>query len=633
MELHTRKFGKVLVAILAALIVFPLLGSARQGEISNGREKISPLFANLLERVEPYGDGLPVIVRVRPDVFQENLHNALPLVRSYRARLNAFEIERLLEADQVEYVSVDHKLRLFGKGKSDSDGTGNAFNRALGAEQQFQGREMTNNLGVNGQNIVVAVFDSGLAGNGDIGGDRVVEIVDFTSGSPVLSGLSDPYGHGTHVAGIVAGSGAKSAGQYAGLATEAKLLVIRVVGPDGTGYTSNLIQAIDWVIANRDRYAVRVANLSLGHPALDSYRNDPLCQAVERMVAAGIVSVVSAGNLGKLDQQPEIWGGISSPGISPAVITVGAVNTQGTVSHSDIISTTYSSRGPTIDGIFKPDLVAPGNRIPSLRASNSHLGDQAELRIDRDYMYLSGSSMAAAYVSSTVAMMLEANPKLTPRMVKGLLIASAVKLVYPHMLEQGNGLLNVRTAVQLATALDLNTKTLSQDVEPFWDLDGETVWSGGAFALGDSIVYGPMTNPEIQPTWGSGVLWGESLISLDSMFWTEGLFDSGSFFWSDTYIRNDSLFWTEDVFWADSLFWTSDCLWADAVAASAFFWSDASIATDHTTVDTLAFLGDENLSETSVSPPDPLIFRPLPAPTKGPPGSATLIAPLRKQNR
>ncbi len=148
------------------------------------------------------------------------------------------------------------------------------------------------------------------------------------------------------------------------------------------------------------------------------------------MVAAGIVTIVSAGNLGKTDQYPKIWGGITSPGTEPTVITVGAVNTRGTLTHADDIATSYSSRGYTVhDGLFKPDLVAPGNKITSLRLNGGTL-DKAypDWALDEEYTSLSGSSMATAFVSGVAALMLEANPDLNPNLTKAILLLTATKM-------------------------------------------------------------------------------------------------------------------------------------------------------------------------------------------------------------
>ena len=191
---------------------------------------------------------------------------------------------------------------------------------------------------------------------------------------------------------------------------------LKVIGADGSGLTSHLIAAIDWAIEHKDEYDIRIANLSLGHPAVESYLDDPLCQAVRAMTEAGIVTVVSAGNLGKTESHPKIWGGITSPGIEPSVITVSAVNTRGTFTHSDDVAASFASRGPTIDGFFKPDLTAPGNRVGSLQAGGSVLAEGSlGFSTYTGYLSLSGSSMATAVVAGTAALMLEVNPELRSR--------------------------------------------------------------------------------------------------------------------------------------------------------------------------------------------------------------------------
>ncbi len=207
------------------------------------------------------------------------------------------------------------------------------------------------------------------------------------------------------------------------------------------------------------------------------------------MVEAGIVTVVSAGNLGKTDQYPEIWGGITSPGIEPTAITVAAVNTRGTDTHTDDIATSYSSRGPSYpDGLFKPDLAAPGNAIVTPSATGSYIAAMhPELLVGDHYIKLSGSSFAAAVVSGTAALMLDANPNLSPGVVKLILLSTAIKLTEPSMLEQGNGMVNAKTAVELARAIDMRTHTVAKGVAANWSLSGENgpeeVWAGGGLCL------------------------------------------------------------------------------------------------------------------------------------------------------
>ncbi|HJU56493.1 MAG TPA: S8 family peptidase, partial [Pyrinomonadaceae bacterium] len=337
--------------------------------------------------------------------------------------------------------------------------------------------------------------------------NRLTKRVDFTGESK----SQDAYGHGTHTAGVAAGTGQASenyaaqhvgAPTYGGIATGANLIDVRVLNSQGTGTVSNVIAGINWVIQNRSTYNIRVMNLSLGTPVTQSYKTDPLCLAVGRAVDAGIVVVVAAGNWGKDTYGQTVYGGILSPANSPKVITVGATNTQQTNARSDDVVTTYSSRGPTlVDGLAKPDLVAPGNRtgaaetaVSSPSASNSYtttggggllggllVGDTSTNtpQATGTYQILSGTSFAAPAVSGTIALMLEANPSLTPRIVKALLMRTAQRLpVYEQMVQSGQmspfertvtegaGELNTSAAVKLAGAVrkDANRAKVGEDL-------------------------------------------------------------------------------------------------------------------------------------------------------------------------
>ena len=236
---------------------------------------------------------------------------------------------------------------------------------STGAQQVWAGLDGVGR--VTGRGIGLAIIDSGITERVELRG-RIAVHVDFVDGSRGAG--RDFYGHGTHIAGIVAGNVGLPGG-FRGMAPGAHLINLRVLKADGSGQTSDVVEAIDWTIENKARYNIRVLNVSLGHPAVEGAADDPLVQAVERAVRAGIVVVCSAGNLGKhpVTGQP-IIGAISSPGNSPSVITVGALNTKGTPQRSDDAVASYSSRGPTYgDGFVKPDLVAPGNKIVSLEAS------------------------------------------------------------------------------------------------------------------------------------------------------------------------------------------------------------------------------------------------------------------------
>ena len=249
--------------------------------------------------------------------------------------------------------------------------------RAMAADQARSGDAGWFGLGqagVSGKGVGVAIVDSGVASHRALV-NKVVAAVSFV---PDDSATTDAYGHGTHIAGIVAGLGsaaAKVTNEYGGgVAPGAHLVNVRVLGATGSGYTSNVIAGLDWVIANRSRYGIRIVNLSLGHPVTAPCVVDPLCSSILRVVEAGMVVVTSAGNRGRTASGNLVLGTITSPGNSPAAITVGALNTFGTVVRSDDAITTYSSRGPApYDLSVKPDIVAPGNKIVSLEAADSYL--------------------------------------------------------------------------------------------------------------------------------------------------------------------------------------------------------------------------------------------------------------------
>ncbi len=228
--------------------------------------------------------------------------------------------------------------------------------------------------GVNGQGIGIAIVDSGIAPHSALS-QRVVANVSFITGD---SQVTDEFGHGTHVAGIIAGSAAPASGvapaYTGGIAPGASLVNVRVLSADGSGYTSDVIAGIQWVVANRALYNIRVINLSLGHPVMEACATDPLCEAVNQAVQAGIVVVVAAGNTGRVPDGRTVLGSVSSPGNSPYAITIGALNTWGTADRSDDTVAAYSSRGPTVyDRAVKPDIVAPGTKILSLQADGALL--------------------------------------------------------------------------------------------------------------------------------------------------------------------------------------------------------------------------------------------------------------------
>jgi serine protease AprX len=366
-------------------------------------------------------------------------------------------------------------------------------------------------LGVDGAGVGVATIDSGVALlQDDLGPGRIVHWVDFVTHLPVPY---DDYGHGTHVAGIIAGTGVDSDGVRRGIAPGADLIVLKALDGTGSGHVSDVIAAVDYAVANRDLFNIRVINLSVAAGVYESYRTDPLAQAALRAVRAGIVVVAAAGNFGSSPGGEPQYGTIAAPGNAPWVLTVGASDDRGTPERTDDVVAAFSSRGPAaIDGTPKPDLVAPGVGIEAAADPASTLFSiQPRARVwgavrtvSQPYLRLSGTSMAAPIVTGTVALMVQAAPELTPNAIKAILQFTAEPRPGADQSTQGAGLLNPRGAVALARQL----ATRSTDAAALEDMAGGTAsWSrqiiwGAQRVTGDAMLP-TMAAWDVDVTWGS----------------------------------------------------------------------------------------------------------------------------------
>jgi len=243
--------------------------------------------------------------------------------------------------------------------------------------------------------------------------------------------------HGTHVAGVAAGNGAMSQGKYMGIAPEAGIVAIKVLDEAGRGNATDALAGIQWVIDNKRRYNIRVANLSIG--TLDVGSTDPLVKAVEAAWDEGIVMVIAAGNNGPRKQS------ITSPGTSRKAITVGAADDQNFVDIGGSSMKNFSGRGPTTECIIKPDIVAPGCGIISCLTNSSEVSEKRITKmkvVDEWYVQMSGTSMASPRIAGAVALLLQKYPNLTPDEVKLRLKHSALDLRFSRN-RQGWGMLDI----------------------------------------------------------------------------------------------------------------------------------------------------------------------------------------------
>jgi serine protease AprX len=390
-------------------LVFALLPAAAAADVS-GRPAAYGSPSRVIVQVEPSAESAvqSLVVRLGGEVGRQ-----LGIVGGFAAVVPASAVGRLSGAPGVRAVTPDGRVHVQAAGSTGGGGeVFSAYPAALGADRVWR-------TGNRGQGATVALVDTGVSPSPDLDGRVLPVTVDATGRTAACQNLSgeadcyDNYGHGTFVAGVIAGDGSASTGRWTGVAPRANVVSVKVAGRDGAADVSGVLAAIQWVVSFKDRYGIRVLNLSLGTDSTQSYRTDPFNYAVERAWDAGIAVVVAASNRGPAP------GTISKPGDDPVALTVGAVDDRGTAGVGDDELPKFSSRGPTAaDGLAKPDVVAPGAHLVSLRSVGSTIDNAFPGYLDGSYHRGSGTSFAAAAVSGVVALMCSRNPSLTPNRVK-----------------------------------------------------------------------------------------------------------------------------------------------------------------------------------------------------------------------
>ncbi|HEX9774648.1 MAG TPA: S8 family serine peptidase [Actinomycetota bacterium] len=364
----------------------------------------------------------------------------LPIVDGFAARVPASALRALAAERAIAVLTPDRPVHLLDH-DADAGHDESVYVQAIDADAAHA-------AGVNGAGVTVALVDTGVADVPDLAG-RVKPVQDALTGrwSPCVNlsgeaGCDDSYGHGTFIAGIIAGDGTASGGTRTGVAPAASLVSIKIAGRDGAADVSNVLSAIQWVVSFKDRYGIGVLNLSLGTNGTQSYQTDPLNYAVQKAWEAGIVVVVSASNAGPDPMT------IAKPGDDPWVITAGAIDDLGTPGVADDALPEFSARGPTAaDGMTKPDLVAPGANVVSLDAPGSNVAEHFPNVIDGAYRKGSGTSASAAVVSGAAALMLQTDPATTPDRVKHAMRATASPAASADPNATGAGALNVMAAL------------------------------------------------------------------------------------------------------------------------------------------------------------------------------------------
>jgi serine protease AprX len=547
-----------------ALVVWPAVAIADSSKLAKDLRDLDPAAQVdvIVQFAHPVGqhEHLRVAKRGR------RLKSELAIIAAGSYTVPASSLSDLSDDPEVIYISPDRPVGGL------LDYTGPTVGATYAQQNSF-----------NGTGIGVAIIDSGITLSKDLqdskGSSRVVYSQSFVSG---VSNTTDQYGHGTHVAGIVAGNGAASTGTgflktFLGIAPSAKLINLRVLDGNGKGTDSAVISAIDRAIQLKNQYNIRVINLSLGRPVFESYTLDPLCQAVERAWNAGIVVVVAAGNDGRnQSQNTNGYGTINAPGNDPLVITVGAMKHMNSASRSDDLIASYSSKGPTlIDHIVKPDLVAPGNRLISLQSSKSLTANNPSTNgilysyyettsskaYSADYYRLSGTSMATAVVSGAAAVLLNKDSTLSPETVKARLMKTSTK-TFPSY----STAVDPSTNIQYVSQYDMFTVGAGYiDIQAA--LNSADFVAAGSTAASPSAVFNSGTNTVTvvntnSSLWGTAAIWGTAAVWGSAAVWGTSVWvDGAAAVWGTSAIWGSAAVWGTSTLQGNAAVWGTAAIW------------------------------------------------------------------------
>ena len=454
----------------------------------------------------------------------------LPIVGGFAADVPAASLSAVRAAAGVREVVAAPAVHFDGAYGQGSGGPSAVYSEVVRADRAWQ-------AGHTGQGIGVAVIDTGVNPVGDLAG-RVVHSEDFTADQDDV----DHYGHGTFVAGMIAGTGATNAG-VRGIAPDARIIALKIAGRNGSADITHVMAAIQWAVSFKDVYGIRVINLSLGTDSTQDYRVDLLNMAVERAWANGIVVVVAASNRGPSSRT------ISKPADDPFVITVGAADDRSTPGIGDDRVPAFSAAGPTAsNGLTKPDLAAPGTSVVSTRAAGSHVDSTyPSARIGSSHFVGSGTSFASGVVSGSAALVLSRNPSLTPDQVKARLVDTARRGPSQDPQRVGAGWVDAEAAT-----LSDSTREANQGLA--WS-DGSGTLQASRGTLSVQVETGTIVDPVLGPMPVLTLLQGD--LTAQNLQFDYEAFRSGE--------------WTASSWWASS--WWASSWWASSWWASSWWAS------------------------------------------------------------
>ncbi|MPW25911.1 S8 family serine peptidase [Alkalibaculum sp. M08DMB] len=344
----------------------------------------------------------------------------LDIIDAVAVELPASKIKELSQIREVSFIADDSKVTT-----------------QMDVVRGSVSSDLSEDFGYDGEGIGVAVLDTGVYPHEDLTakGNRIIAFKDF------VNNYNSPYddnGHGTHVAGIIGSDGYSSKGKYRGIAPKTNIVGVKVMNKEGGGSTSDIVAGMQWVLNNKDKYNIKIMSLSLGSDADLRENEDPLVKGVNAVWSKGIVVVTAAGNSG-----PD-RGTINSPGISEKVITVGCSDSKGTIDITDDVISDFSSRGPTVSHRSKPDIVAPGVDVNSLKSNVNYSPSNKSIAIkEKSYLKQSGTSMSTPVVSGAIALLLQKEPDLSPDNIKRKILRCTKKIKGTNY-EQGKGLIDIK---------------------------------------------------------------------------------------------------------------------------------------------------------------------------------------------
>lgn len=449
---------KIFNLIMALFLATGLIGSFAPPTV-NAASRLHPALAEIASQTPD--QAVRVIVQKADKITDAEQRVAqlggtvirdLAIINAFAADMSAEAAVELSKTGSVRWVSLDAPVEKSGKpGPTTTTPPDNSFLDSMRVRDVWS-------MGLDGTGIGVAIIDSGIATDSDWRTNPKNYTFSLNSKS-----ATDIYGHGTHVAGIIAGTGRDSNGRYMGIAPGVTLFSIKIADGDGMAYESDVVAGLAWVLLNKGAYNIRVVNLSLNTTTNQSYHESPLDAAIEILWFNGVVVVASAGNVDPQDSQGDGKFYNASPANDPFIITVGAMDEKGTASTSDDVIAAYTSMGISMDGFKKPEIFAPGSNIYSVLSQNSPWKTQYPDRVvlNGEYIRLSGTSMSAPMVAGAVALLLQDEPNLMPDQVKYRLMNASRS----HCVRSGKTticypVLDVYSAVTGTTTASANTGTL-----------------------------------------------------------------------------------------------------------------------------------------------------------------------------